>query len=176
MANETYLIVPIVIMALVGIVNVLIIVGNFSANSFSAVSTQTYVNSVSNSIGSVPIVGWLIAPIFTWFLSIMVANFTIGVTLGVVAILGSGIVFAILGLRLSGGGGILGTGVNGSIGLSDVSIMIIYKSFLFIGIWLFFSVLSLSAFNAFPLFMGWVIYLIISASYTIGVLGQIGHV
>lgn len=176
MSNETYLILPIIIMAFIGIFNILLIVGNFSANNFNTVSSQSYINSITSSVGNIPIIGWIIAPIYGWFLGIMVQNFTLGVTLGVVGLIGFGIVFALLGLRLSAGTGALTANISGSIGLSDVSVMIIYKSILFLMIWLLFTGISISAINSFPLFLGWILYLMLSGVYAVGVLGQIGHV
>jgi hypothetical protein len=170
MANETYLIVPIFLLALVGIFNSLLFIGSFTSNSLSGYTSQAPVVNIN-----VPVIGSIVNPIANWLVSFVVQNFMVTAVLGLVGIVALGIGLAFIGTRIQAQGTVIASGIGGSIGLSDVSVMILYKSIIFLAIWCIFSLLAVSAINSFPLFLGWVFYLIISGLYTIGVLSQIGH-
>ena len=53
--------------------------------------------------------------------------------------------------------------------------MIIYKSVGLYALWFVFSALAYPSISSIPYF-GWLIYLIMTAFYSIGVFSQIGHV
>lgn len=71
-------------------------------------------------------------------------------------------------------GALIGINVVGS-GLSDTSVMIVYKSVAFFGLWGLISVFSFGGINAIPL-VGWFLYFVLTFVYGLGVFQQIGGV
>lgn len=173
MADERYIILPIILLALVGVLNILLISGNVNTDSLSSYKPETPSININ-----VPIIGFAVNSIINgvanWLFSFMVQNFAVTSGLGLLAIVGLGIVLAFTGLSLQFGGQALATGISGAVKLSDASVMIIYKSVMFLSIWGIFSIMALTAIMSFPLFLGWIFYLLLSCFYAIGVIETIG--
>lgn len=57
-------------------------------------------------------------------------------------------------------------------GLKEISVKIIFKTSIYLGIWALFSAFGLSGLTIIPLF-GWMLYFLLTISYVIGVTGEI---
>jgi hypothetical protein len=135
MAQESYLILPIIMLLFVNVLGTII----------SGVPSNTGI--FNTNTGGVLSVGGL---------------FSITITEGIIAVvIAVSAIFVVAGIQIF------------SSGLGEVATMIGFKCTFFGSIYLIFSSFSASYINSIPI-IGWIIYLVITGFYGVGVMSQIG--
>lgn len=89
-------------------------------------------------------------------------NFAINETQGIIAIV----------IAVSLIGSLIGIRVLGS-GLSETTVKILYNTIFFYGVWGLFSVFALEWLLIIPLYMGWLIYFVLTGVLSFGIVQQI---
>jgi hypothetical protein len=149
------IVIPLTVLMFFGVVNILLLVQSLSYTTFSAPANYTQSgtsgqqtlngnNSQSLSTGS------------------KTYNFGLGLTTGFLIFL-----TVAVAIGVASGITILGSGLSGS------SVMIIFKSTVFFMMWGFCSALGIGLIVSVPVF-GYVIYLILTLLYSVGVILSIG--
>lgn len=162
MNNEKYLIAPIIILALISAFVVLF--ASSALNSSTINGNTVYASTSLNPFHGL----WGIGDITDLLFGFLVQNFMLSATLGLVGLLAIGMLVGLIGVGIT----VAALTVQGSIAVNDSTTMIIYKSVMFGAVWALLSVLSSVAVFSIPI-VGWLIYLIISGVYLVGVMGQI---
>lgn len=159
MANEMFLIIPLMILIVVSALAVILLMQPINPQSIGTPYTQEATSGGGgDSLGSVFSDAW---------------SFITGAPTGSASIFGltlGGGFLAIIGI-LTVLGTVAGITAFGS-GLNTASTMIIYKSVGLYAIWSIFSVMSLGYIGSIPYF-GWLIYLVMTGFYSVGVFSQL---